>query len=71
MVKISKESKRRFIVIMGPAILVNLLFMLTLPNDVRRWVVPVTYILAMIVFLIWSIMSIRKKQTKESETRRD
>ncbi|MEY8749732.1 hypothetical protein [Alkalicoccobacillus gibsonii] len=69
--KISKDSKRRFIAIMGPAILVNLLFMLTLPNDVRRWVVTVTYIIAMIVFLIWSIMSIRKKQTKESETRRD
>lgn len=71
MVKISKESTRRFIVIMGPAILVNLLFMLTLPNDMRLWVVTVTYIIAMIVFLTWSIMSIRKKQTKESETRRD
>ncbi|MFK3938030.1 hypothetical protein ACI2JA_11060 [Alkalihalobacillus sp. NPDC078783] len=47
---ISKDSKRRFIIIMVPAILVNLIFMLTLPDDTRSWIVFLTYMLAMIVF---------------------
>ncbi|MEK4563800.1 hypothetical protein MKX54_03815 [Alkalihalobacillus sp. FSL R5-0424] len=59
----SKDSIRRFIMIMVPAFLVNLIFMLTLPGHVRMLIVFLTYTIAMIVFFIWTIVSKRKKQT--------
>lgn len=63
MMPISKDSSRRFIMIMLPVFLVNLIFMLTLPSHVRMLIVFVIYTIAMIVFLIWTIVSKRKKQT--------
>lgn len=59
----SKDSIRRFIMIMVPAFLVNLIFMLTLPSHMRMLIVFITYTIAMIIFLIWTIGSKRKKQT--------